>query len=112
MLSAQKLIVNNSITLNKAQESTTKTGKVSVYDARAERAKAIFRTRATYCAAPRTAHACGGFWCSQTSPVNQSAEQIIFIDNPDETVTAIIQIQYQGPSEKFAWLVPIPGNPL
>jgi len=57
------------------------------------------------------AHACGGFWCSLQAPVEQSAEQIIFIDNPDETVTAVIQIQYQGPSEKFAWVVPIPGDP-
>jgi len=57
------------------------------------------------------AQACGGFWCSLQAPVEQSAEQIIFIDNPDETVTAVIQIQYQGPSEKFAWVVPIPGDP-
>jgi hypothetical protein len=47
----------------------------------------------------RKAEACGGFWCSIMAPVEQSAEQIIFIDNPDDTVTAIIQIQYQGPSE-------------
>ena len=59
----------------------------------------------------RPAEACGGFWCSLQAPVEQSAEQIIFIDNPDETVTAIIQIMYQGPSEKFAWVIPIPGKP-
>jgi hypothetical protein len=57
------------------------------------------------------AQACGGFWCSLQNPVEQSAEQIIFIDHPDETVTAVIQIQYQGPAEKFAWVVPIPGDP-
>ena len=57
------------------------------------------------------AEACGGFWCSIMAPVEQSAEQIIFIDNPDDTITAIIQIQYQGPSEKFAWVIPIPGDP-
>lgn len=60
---------------------------------------------------PTPAHACGGFWCSSANPVNQSAEQIIFIDNPDETVTAVIQIQYVGPSERFAWVVPMPGTP-
>ena len=59
----------------------------------------------------RPVEACGGFWCSQTAPVNQSAEQIIFVDNPDDTVTAIIQINYVGPSEKFAWVIPIPGDP-
>src|SRR6188768_2739868 len=55
--------------------------------------------------------ACGGFWCSQASPVDQSAEQIIFIDNPDDTITTIIQIAYVGPSEKFAWVLPMPGTP-
>jgi len=57
------------------------------------------------------AEACGGFWCSQASPVDQTAEQIIFIDNPDDTITAIIQIAYVGPSEKFAWVLPMPGTP-
>jgi hypothetical protein len=57
------------------------------------------------------AHACGGFWCSQTAPVNQAAEEIIFVDNPDSTVTAIIQIKYVGPSQKFAWVIPMPGKP-
>jgi hypothetical protein len=59
----------------------------------------------------RPAEACGGFWCSVGAPVNQSAEQIIFVDHPDETVTAIVQINYVGPSEKFAWVIPIPGDP-
>jgi hypothetical protein len=62
-------------------------------------------------AVPPTAHACGGFWCSQSAPVNQSAEQIIFVDNPDDTMTAVIQIQYVGPSEKFAWVIPMAGVP-
>jgi hypothetical protein len=60
----------------------------------------------------RPAEACGGFWCSLQTPVNQSAEQIIFVDHPDETVTAIVQINYVGPSEKFAWVIPIPGDPV
>jgi MYXO-CTERM domain-containing protein len=59
----------------------------------------------------RPAEACGGFWCSLQAPVNQTAEQIIFVDHPDETVTAIVQINYVGPSEKFAWVIPIPGDP-
>jgi hypothetical protein len=57
------------------------------------------------------AHACGGFFCSQANPVDQSAEEIIFIDNPDDTVTAVIRINYQGPSQKFAWVLPIDGVP-
>jgi len=59
----------------------------------------------------RPAEACGGFWCSLAAPVEQTAEQIIFVDHPDETVTAIVQINYVGPSEKFAWVIPIPGDP-
>ncbi|HTM44660.1 MAG TPA: DUF2330 domain-containing protein, partial [Polyangiaceae bacterium] len=55
--------------------------------------------------------ACGGFFCSQTAPVNQSAEQIIFSKNADGTVTAVVSIQYQGPSTKFAWVLPIAGKP-
>jgi len=59
----------------------------------------------------RSAQACGGFFCSQSQPVNQSAERIIFADNGDGTITAVIQIQYQGPSESFSWLLPIGSLP-
>jgi hypothetical protein len=57
------------------------------------------------------ASACGGFFCSQQQPVNQAAERIIFADNGDGTITAIIQILYQGPSENFSWLLPISTVP-
>ena len=59
----------------------------------------------------RSAQACGGFFCSQSQPVNQSAERIIFADNGDGTITAVIQIQYQGPSESFSWLLPLGSVP-
>ena len=58
-----------------------------------------------------TAHACGGFFCSANAPVNQAAERIIFSKNADSTVTAVVQIQYSGPSEDFAWVLPVPGVP-
>jgi hypothetical protein len=57
------------------------------------------------------ARACGGFFCSATQPVNQSAERILFSNNGDGTVTAIIQILYEGPSENFSWLLPISTVP-
>ncbi|HTV25543.1 MAG TPA: DUF2330 domain-containing protein [Polyangiaceae bacterium] len=57
------------------------------------------------------ASACGGFFCSQQQPVNQAAERIIFADNGDGTITAVIQILYQGPSENFSWLLPISTVP-
>jgi hypothetical protein len=57
------------------------------------------------------AHAFGGLWSSRGAPVKQSAEQIVFVDNPDSTVTAIIQMRYVGASQKFAWVIPMPGTP-
>src|SRR6188768_675606 len=60
---------------------------------------------------PKTAQACGGFFCNSAQPVNQAAEGIIFADNGDGTTTAVIQIQYQGPSQNFSWLLPISSVP-
>ncbi len=57
------------------------------------------------------AQACGGLFCSASAPVNQAAERIIFSKNADGTVTAVVQIQYEGPSEEFAWVLPVPGVP-
>ena len=57
------------------------------------------------------ADACGGFFCSSAQPVNQAAERIIFSNNGDGTVTAVIQILYQGPSQSFSWLLPISTVP-
>lgn len=61
--------------------------------------------------APNDAHACGGFFCNNSQPVNQAAERIVFSHGSDGTVTAVIQIQYQGPSEDFAWMLPVAGDP-
>ena len=57
------------------------------------------------------AEACGGLFCSASAPVNQAAERIIFSKNDDGTVTAVVQIQYEGPSDEFAWVLPVPGIP-
>ena len=60
----------------------------------------------------RDAQACGGLFCSSASPVNQAAERIIFsFDRPAKKVTAVVEILYQGPAEKFAWVLPVPGIP-
>jgi hypothetical protein len=61
---------------------------------------------------PRPAAACGGFFCSQSQPVNQAAERIVFAQNDDGTTTAVIEIQYEGPSEHFSWLLPISSVPM
>ena len=62
-------------------------------------------------AEPSEALACGGFFCSQNAPVNQAAERIVFASDGQGTVTAVIQIMYDGPSESFSWLLPSPSVP-
>jgi hypothetical protein len=57
------------------------------------------------------AHACGGLFCNRSQPVNQAAERIIFAENGDGTVTAVIEIKYEGPSKSFSWVLPVPGVP-
>jgi hypothetical protein len=59
----------------------------------------------------RSAHAFGGFWSSQAAPVKQTAEDVILVDNPDSTVTAIVRMSYTGASERFAWVIPVKGTP-
>ncbi|HYO96766.1 MAG TPA: DUF2330 domain-containing protein [Polyangiaceae bacterium] len=60
---------------------------------------------------PTDAQACGGFFCDSNQPINQAAERIIFAHNPDGTVTAVIQILYEGPAENFSWVLPISTVP-
>ena len=58
--------------------------------------------------APQPVAACGGLFC-QNSPVDQNAERIIFSDNGDGTITALIQIQYSGSAPDFSWILPMPS---
>jgi len=60
---------------------------------------------------PSQANACGGFFCSQAAPINQTAERILFSKNDDGTVTTVVEILYQGDADKFAWVLPVPGTP-
>lgn len=60
---------------------------------------------------PKDSEACGGLFCGNI-PVNQTEEAIIFdVDIPNNTVTAIINILYQGNADEFAWLLPLQTNP-
>jgi hypothetical protein len=58
---------------------------------------------------PTPAAACGGLFCART-PVDQAGEKILFIQDGD-TVTAHVQIQYQGDAKDFSWVVPVPTEP-
>ncbi len=64
----------------------------------------------TLLAFPGDAAACGGFFCNTGQPVNQVGEHILFAIE-DQTVSAHIQIQYQGPAERFSWVLPLPSLP-
>lgn len=59
---------------------------------------------------PTASQACGGFFCSST-PVDQEAERIIFVQEDEQHVRSIVEIQYQGDPESFAWVVPVPAVP-
>ncbi len=56
------------------------------------------------------AYACGGFFCNRDA-IDQSGENILFSYNEDGTVTTMVQIAYQGPSDQFAWILPVPAEP-
>ncbi len=58
------------------------------------------------------ASACGGLFCNgaQTPAVVQDEENIIFAYTGEETI-AVIQVFYTGPADRFAWMLPVSGNP-
>ena len=59
-----------------------------------------------------TALACGGLFCNNNDPVDQSGEQIVFeIDEASDRTTMHVNVAYEGPSESFAWVVPVQGIP-
>ncbi|MEN0063140.1 MAG: DUF2330 domain-containing protein [Myxococcota bacterium] len=58
------------------------------------------------------AFGCGGLFCNVAQPVIQNAERIVFdIDEETKTVETHVQISYEGPSEQFAWVVPVAKQP-
>jgi len=60
---------------------------------------------------PNLAEACGGFFCNNLQPVQQTTERIVFVENDDGTYTGIVGIAYQGVAEEFAWVLPVVGSP-
>ncbi len=65
----------------------------------------------TLAASTPRAEACGCFAPpSPMTPVVQAGERILFMHD-GSTVTAYIQIQYQGAANEFGWLVPLPSVP-
>jgi len=61
--------------------------------------------------APSPASACGGFFCG-FQPADQQAERVVFaVDEAAGTTEMIVQIQYTGAAEEFAWVVPLAAVP-
>ena len=58
--------------------------------------------------APKS-YACGSFFCSNF-PMNQVAENILFIQG-EGTVITHVQLQYSGSASDFAWILPMPSVP-
>lgn len=61
---------------------------------------------------PARAAACGGFFCSMSAPVNQAGEDIVYAVEEDGSLTMTIRIVYQGTAAEFAWILPVPVEPL
>jgi len=67
------------------------------------------------------AQACGGFFCNQPQnpfdppPVAQTAENVLFAMEKDAAgvthLEAHVQIFYQGPADRFSWVVPVDNKP-
>ncbi len=72
-------------------------------------AKLLLATCCSLVLSVPAARACGGFFCT-TVPMNQVAENILFIQG-DGTVTTHVQIQYSGTAADFAWILPLPTVP-
>ena len=64
-------------------------------------------------ALPSPAAACGGFFCNNTDliAVDQTKERILFEIGDDGTITAHVEISYQGSPSDFSWVVPVPTTP-
>ncbi|MDP2341273.1 MAG: DUF2330 domain-containing protein [Deltaproteobacteria bacterium] len=74
--------------------------------------KQVLAVAVVVCAADQ-ALACGGLFCSQVSPtpVDQAAERILFEILDDGSVSATVEIKYQGDPDEFSWIVPVSGVP-
>ncbi|MFM2152401.1 MAG: hypothetical protein RL199_836 [Pseudomonadota bacterium] len=60
--------------------------------------------------AAREARACGGFFCNTPTPVDQTAEQIVFSQEGGKGV-ARVQIRFTGSAPDFGWIVPVRQAP-
>ena len=57
------------------------------------------------------AHAFGAVGARAGEAREQTGEQLILIDNPDATVTAVIQLELTGSATDLSWVIPVPAEP-
>ncbi|MBI1949241.1 MAG: DUF2330 domain-containing protein [Deltaproteobacteria bacterium] len=59
------------------------------------------------------ADACGGLFCDSASPtpVDQQAERVLFEVNEDQSVTATVEVRYNGDPSAFSWIIPVSEAP-
>lgn len=65
-------------------------------------------------AAPVRAWACGGCFIptGSSSPVLQDAERVLFVrDDKTKQSTVWVEVRYNGPSDDFGWVLPLPKVP-
>ncbi|MCC7071128.1 MAG: DUF2330 domain-containing protein [Deltaproteobacteria bacterium] len=74
---------------------------------------ALFTSLSLVVAHAERAEACGGLFCAQTSPspVDQQAERVLFEVNPDLSVTATVEVKYNGDPSAFSWIIPVSDTP-
>ena len=58
---------------------------------------------------PSEAEACGGLFCNNNQPVNQSAERILFAHDGG-AIRMHVRISYSGPPSDFGWILPVPAG--
>jgi hypothetical protein len=56
----------------------------------------------------QSAWGCGGFFCDQVQPIEQSAERILFREDGPQDWTTIVEVQFRGPPAEFGWVIPLP----
>lgn len=59
-----------------------------------------------------TTLACGGLFCDSANPVNQQAERILFVQDPEnpQLMQMHVRLNYQGDADDFSWLLPVPPD--
>lgn len=73
--------------------------------------RALLLASALFIAPIHRAQAFGVIGTSAGEKLEQTGEQVILVDNPDATVTAVIQLELSGDATELSWVIPVPAEP-